>query len=130
MTLVEIGEAMGNAGVNARIAAEIGEIRPIEDLSPREVEAEIARFGSVLAKNHVVIRLEEGVPPHLVYSYLCRELKAPDFEVLFGEFVQITACSGYCPGCFQRPWCNLGIEETWPEDEEAGHMVYPREVPQ
>jgi len=31
-------------------------------------------------------------------------------------------CSGDCPGCFQRPWCNTGNSAFCSEDGEAGKM--------
>ncbi len=118
------------AGVNVRVIEGIGRIRPVEELSSREMKAEIARVTAVLARHHILVELQDGVPPRLVYSYLVRELQPPDFEDLGrGEFCHLTGCTGYCPGCFQRPWCNLGLEDSWPEDEETGRMVYPAEVP-
>jgi hypothetical protein len=37
-------------------------------------------------------------------------------------------CSGYCPGCEIRPWCDSGQSSCWPEDEKAGKMVFSKKL--
>lgn len=122
-------ETTDTAAQNEALQQEIGTLKPVEELTSDALECERMRLTEILAKHHVIVDLQEGVPTRLVYSYLCRELRPCAFEDLSdGSFCHLTACTGYCPGCFQRPWCDLGLEDTWPEDEEAGRMVYPAEV--
>lgn len=37
-------------------------------------------------------------------------------------------CSGYCPDCYQRPWCETGRSSCWTEDEKIGEMYLPDSV--
>jgi len=40
----------------------------------------------------------------------------------------LDGCTGYCPECFQRPWCEQGCDSCWKEDKEAGCSVFPDSV--
>ncbi len=68
--------------------------------------------------------LKEGLPPKILYNYLWETLDEI-FELDSEGGWHLDGCSGYCPGCFQRPWCDSGLEICWPEDEEAGEMSFP-----
>ncbi len=77
----------------------------------------------------VVLELQPNLPPRVAYQCLQRELNREPFDYLPpGSICHVTACSGYCPACPQRPWCESGMEEEWPEDAEAGRMVCPESV--
>jgi hypothetical protein len=67
----------------------------------------------------------EGVPPRLAYEILYAELDE-DFGLLgVNETIHLTGCTGFCPDCLQRPWCDNGCTSLWQEDEAAGKMVFP-----
>ncbi len=95
-------------------------LRKPEEIPEQEIEAELERLETALGQAGYGIGLREGIPARLVYAYLYESL---------GEIVELDGggwvfdgCSGYCPGCFQRPWCDAGESSCWPEDEEAGEM--------
>ncbi|MCB0185546.1 MAG: hypothetical protein KDE31_14860, partial [Caldilineaceae bacterium] len=62
------------------------------------------------------------LPLRLLYEHLL-EILEEDFDILFSGMWHIDGCSGYCPGCFQRPWCDFGQSSCWREDEEAGQLA-------
>ncbi|MEK7728923.1 MAG: hypothetical protein AAB354_10950 [candidate division KSB1 bacterium] len=71
--------------------------------------------------------LNAEVPPRLAYEHLLEAL-AEEIELLHGGTWHLDGCTEYCPGCFQRPWCETGNNLCWREDEAAGHMVFPENV--
>lgn len=95
-------------------------LRKPEEVPEQEIEAELKRLETALHQAGYGVSLREEIPARLVYAYLYESL---------GETVELDdggwffdGCSGYCPGCFQRPWCDTGESSCWPEDEEAGEM--------
>jgi len=106
-----------------------GQLKPVDRMTDREVAEELERVAGMLAGRGVVIDLHEGIPHRLVYEYLRETLVSSEFEFMGpGTRCHLNGCDGYCPGCFQRPWCDTGQEEPWPEDIEAGQMVVPGQV--
>ncbi len=66
------------------------------------------------------------IPPGLACRYLKEELCDEVFLSKRNKVpVTVTGCDGYCPGCFQRPWCQQGREESWKIDRKHGVMVIP-----
>jgi len=98
-----------------------------KDMSDEEIEAELEKLYACLEGTHFSIDLNEGVPARFVYT-IVREVLNEEFEFIVGGGWHIDGCSGVCPECFQRPWCEVGGSSCWTEDEEAGEMVYPPEV--
>ena len=71
--------------------------------------------------------MADGMPDRLLYEELL-ELLEEDFELLApGTTCIVDGCTGYCPDCRSRPWCDNGLMR-WPEDEEAHCMVVPDRV--
>jgi hypothetical protein len=99
--------------------------KPVE-IGEDEIEAELKRLMSAINSAKISIGLQEGLPPRLLYGYLYETL-GDTFNVDDGGWF-IDGCSGYCPGCIQRPWCNTGQSSCWTEDEEAGKMHLPSEL--
>lgn len=120
---------MGRSAVEWSFTADFGELKPGATLSNEEIGAEIERIKGLLAQRNVLVGLNSEVPERVVYAYLKRELESSTFEFLpKNTRCHLDACTGYCPGCIQRPWCDLGHEGEWQEDIEAGHMVVPDEI--
>jgi hypothetical protein len=96
------------------------------DISDDEIDAEAQRLVSAIEEIRIGVGLQDDLPPRLLYSYLYETLN----ESFYVEDVgwNIDGCSGYCPGCIQRPWCDTGQSLCWPEDEEAGKMYLIEEL--
>lgn len=99
--------------------------RPAADIPDSEIEAETDRLISYIRKTGNGISLNDGIPIRLVYSNLMEWIKEPHE---FGGGWTFDGCSGYCPGCFQRPWCETGNSSCWPEDEEIQKIHYTEEL--
>lgn len=95
-----------------------------DEISEDEIENETERLAKTLHEAGYGISLNDDIPARLVYAFLYEEL-GETFELdepdVSGGWV-FDGCSGYCPGCFQRPWCESGQNLCWLEDEEAGKM--------
>ncbi|NIR52756.1 hypothetical protein GWO43_29470 [candidate division KSB1 bacterium] len=94
---------------------------PPDELTDDELLLELEKLIEMLAEIHVAVDLVNDVPPRLLYEYLLESLE-DEFDVIAEGFWHLDGCSGYCPGCFQRPWCEVGNASCWPEDEEAEKM--------
>jgi hypothetical protein len=106
-----------------------GPIVPLCNLKPEEVESALHDIQENLWSRHVSVEYEERLPAKLAYMKLSAYLRDAWFDVLDdGTVFHITGCDGYCPGCFQRPWCEAGQAESWPEDARHGMMVYPDDI--
>jgi hypothetical protein len=98
-------------------------------LSDDEIAAEMERVGGLLEECGVLLELQDTAPRSLLLAYLRKELATLRFDYAgTGGWWHVDGCSGCCPECFQRPWCEAGTCTCWPEDEEAGVMVVPPEV--
>ncbi len=102
------------------LPAEYSEEDPNE-LTDEEIAVRLKRLELHLQEFHIGISIREGVPPRLLYVELLDFIKEEFDTIQYGGFF-FDGCSGYCPGCFQRPWCEMGNESCWREDEEAGKM--------
>lgn len=91
-------------------------LRKPEEVPEQEIEAELKRLETALRQAGYGVSLNEEVPARLVYAYLYESL-GETVELDDGGWV-FHGCSGYCPGCFQRPWCDTGESSCWPEDEK------------
>ena len=102
-------------------------IKEPEYLSDDQILAELERLESELERLHFSVDLKEGLPPRLIYDYLLEILEEECDFIMTGCW-HVDGCTGYCPGCVQRPWCEFGTSSCWNEDEEAGGMVFPDSV--
>lgn len=93
-----------------------------EQLNDEEIELEVEKLLDLFADVSFQVDLQGELPPRLLYEYLLERLE-DEFDILVDGMWHIDGCSGYCPGCFQRPWCDFGIRSCWQEDEEAGKML-------
>lgn len=93
-----------------------------EQLTDEAIALEVETLLDLFAAISVQVDLQGELPPRLLYAYLLERLEE-DFDILVDGMWHIDGCDGYCPGCFQRPWCEFGSRSCWREDEEAGKMV-------
>jgi hypothetical protein len=100
-----------------------------EELSDEELPAALEQLCEAIENTGTGLSLND-IPDRLLYTYLIDRL-GDTFELSnpkgFGGW-NIDGCSGYCPGCFQRPWCESGQSSCWTEDEEAAKMRLPEEL--
>lgn len=100
--------------------------RAPDDIPDTEIEAESKRLVWAIEESGIHVGLKEELPPRLLFVYLYETLN-DDFYVGDGGW-NIDGCTGYCPGCIQRPWCDAGQRLCWGEDEEAGKMHLTEEL--
>jgi len=93
----------------------------IENLNDEEIISEMQKLTEHLEKNRILVEFKDDIPLPLVIMHLL-EMLDEQFEMINDGFWHLDGCSGYCPDCFQRPWCETGCESCWQEDEEAGKM--------
>jgi len=97
----------------------VGRLTPAEQLTDEELRTALERVEKILATRGVVIDLCGGIPDRVAYEYLRESLADSEFEFMGpATTCHLDGCTGYCPGCFQRPWCATGRDEAWPEDLE------------
>jgi hypothetical protein len=100
-----------------------------DDIPEEEMEAELEKLREAMALAGYAIGLNDEVPARLIYRYLLEWIgEIKELDGPFGGGWVYDGCDGYCPGCFQRPWCESGQELCWTEDEEAGKMHLQDEV--
>lgn len=92
-----------------------------ESLGHEEAELLLEKLQKAFESVHYSIDLCHPVPPKLIYENILEELddKVP---LIARGWWHFDGCTGFCPECFQRPWCEFGIGSCWNEDEEAGEM--------
>ena len=93
-----------------------------EQLTDEEITQELEELLDQLAKINVSVDLQETLPIGLLYDHLL-EILEEEFDILVSGMWHMDGCTGYCPGCFQRPWCDTGQGLCWREDEAAGKMA-------
>lgn len=115
--------------VRAQLATQLPQtlvIRNPSEIGEEEIEAAVEGLTNALQQAGFGISLNEGIPARLVYSYLYESLG--ETVELDGGGWMFDGCSGYCPGCFQRPWCDSGQSLCWSEDKEAGKIHFIDEL--
>lgn len=105
---------------------------PVEEpnkVRDEDTPALVTEITNALKPLHAVVDLiaKGEIPPPIVYRILWDALNEPFHHVAEGTTIHLTGCGGWCPGCLQRPWCDMG-HERMEEDEEAGAMVVPKDA--
>ncbi|MEZ4683156.1 MAG: hypothetical protein R2932_54010 [Caldilineaceae bacterium] len=81
-------------------------------LTDEAIAEEVDTLLDHLANVNVAVELEDELPLGLLYDHLL-EILEEEFDILVAGTWHIDGCSGYCPGCFQRPWCDFGQSSCW-----------------
>ncbi|MFW5802729.1 MAG: hypothetical protein ACOCWJ_02315 [Verrucomicrobiota bacterium] len=101
----------------------------LEQMSDDEVEDAFARLCEFLAVRGVAVDFAGEIPSRLAYREVASSLgEGPIGFMGPTTTMHLDACNGCCPECIRRPWCEIGCENSWPEDEKAGHIVFPDAV--
>lgn len=102
------------------------------DMKEEEIEAAVDTIQNTLKEYRHEILVMDGMPTRLLYRQILDEFIRADTMIPLSTAENTTwvvdFCSGYCPDCLQRPWCDHGQLTDWPEDEKAGRMVVPDAV--
>lgn len=120
--------------VNAKSASwdvsrEILTAEELKEFTEEEVSAAFKCLCDFLEFRGVVVDYEGEIPDRLAYREVASSLAETSIPFMgAGSTMHLDACSGYCPGCVRRPWCEIGNELRWDEDEDAGHIVFPPAV--
>ena len=121
---------MANLPVRETIVTQLGKdfvIKASEDIADSELPDEIERLILAMAEKGYYISLVNSLPDRLVYDSIL-EWIGEKFDLCPGGGWHLDGCTGYCPDCIQRPWCEAGQELCWPDDKEAGKMALPKEL--
>ncbi len=93
-----------------------------------EVEQELEKMLNALSQTNISLGIYD-LPPRIKYDFIYEMLQEMTFvpgpKSEWAGFIMLDGCSGYCPGCVQRPWCGAGQDLCWSEDEKAGKMALP-----
>jgi len=120
---------MQHKALRWKYSEEVGELRDQKSLSDHEIIEELAKIQQELEKRGVVFDTQDHVPPRVAYMFLHNELmQGEPFDYMAPGGNCHIGCKAYCPGCVQRPWCEIGQDTGWREDNEAGSMALPEEV--
>ncbi len=96
-------------------------LKKTEELSDEEILIELQKLSEAMEVAGNSIGFNDGIPARLVYNYLLETLEEENEFFIDGGWVN-DGCTGYCPDCFQRPWCKSGGQLCWSEDKETGKM--------
>ncbi|MBN2385071.1 hypothetical protein JXQ70_19525 [bacterium] len=93
----------------------------LDTVSDEELSEKLAFFIEILSYHDIEVDFYDRVPDRLVFEQLLRELDE-EFDLMAGGTCHLDGCTGFCPECFQRPWCEQGTSSCWDEDHELGRM--------
>ncbi|MBD3345461.1 MAG: hypothetical protein GF401_10405 [Chitinivibrionales bacterium] len=91
----------------------------IEEMSKEELENKLDTILDIFEQHNIYLELANDVPDEVIYKFLVedyipREDTLPDND--FGINHIIDGCTGWCPDCFQRDYCET-CKENWTEEE-------------
>ena len=91
---------------------------PENELSDEALSDKFDEILDVLARHNIYLSLVSDCPERIAYQYVLDEVLKMETPVTYPEDMQhvIDGCGGWCPDCFQLPYCD-SAKETWTEDE-------------
>jgi hypothetical protein len=117
-----------NRPVNRSAASVAGPEKPFlpaDQIEERHLTEELDRLHHHFHLAGMRIGYCEGLPQRLEYQMLMEtyDEERPAMDPFFGGGGwTLDGCTGYCPGCHQRMWCDTGSTGIWTEDTELGKM--------
>lgn len=86
----------------------------IDTMSEEQVASKVEEISDILLAHNINLAFCEKTPVSLIYNYLASEI-IPNEEInaitFEGCFTTFNGCTGYCPGCFQKDYCEFSWEE-------------------
>jgi hypothetical protein len=94
------------------------ELPSADSMTPRELNAKLNQILLILEDHGICLDLIGKVPDSVIYKFILQDALNDEIplELPEGFRCHIDGCDGYCPECFQRPYCETG-KDPWPEDE-------------
>ena len=95
-------------------------------LHDEEVSAELKKLMKLYNDIRIMVEFKDGVPDRLAYDILVEQMEKY-YDLTEDGLWHFDGCVGCCPFCYQRPWCEVGTQTCWDEDEKAGkmHLIEP-----
>lgn len=88
------------------------QLPPISTMSEEQIANKVDEISDILLSHNINLDFCEKTPASLIYNYLISEI-IPNDEInaitIEGCFTTFNGCTGYCPGCFQKDYC----ENSW-----------------
>ena len=91
---------------------------PEKELSDEALSDKFDEILDVLARHNIYLSLVSDCPERVAYQFVLDEVLQMETGVMRAADMQeiIDGCGGWCPGCFQLPYCDVA-KENWSEDE-------------
>ena len=92
---------------------------PAASMDKVQVREKLRAIETVLGEHGIFLDLTASAPDAVVYEYFVTEVmyeRAP-LEMAEGFNYHIDGCSGYCPECFQKDFCEVRKEIGWDDEE-------------
>lgn len=126
----DLDPELENAFLNNIMAFENAEVKPLYEiigvdpkkytpvnlLSKDEISDALEELVTLLEEHHIHLQLQDGVPEKIIYQFLTEEYLYEKTEDLPSFDHIIDGCSGDCPSCFQKDYCNVK-DDIWPPDK-------------
>ena len=95
---------------------------PVDEIDGRVLKEKLEAIKEVFAANNIELALVDGLPDELAYKYLTEEVLLEPAGFPIGpdcpSTCVIDGCGGYCPGCFQKDYCEMSAE--WDLEDNQG----------
>lgn len=93
---------------------------PVASMDRAQLKAKLRKIEEILGGHGISLDLAPQLPEAVAYEYIVNEILQESIPLEFPEGFtwHLDGCDGYCPGCFQRAFCDHRIDD-WEED--AGH---------
>lgn len=100
-----------------------------ESISNDEIEDELEELISQIENYGTAIDLYvKTAPPLLKYQMLYEWIINENPTVYYSGGWIMDGCGHFCPNCLLRPWCDMGADLIWQEDEEIEDIYYRTEL--
>lgn len=96
---------------------EIKRFQPPEELDDEQVLSALNELETMLAERHACFDVMPGVPARVSYKFLRDHLREATFQHTDPMTTTHIGCDGYCPDCCQQPYCDIGRDSDWGEDD-------------